>query len=1124
MEVMRFISNKWIPVMAAAAAVLPLSAQEDLGPVAVTLGTTVPQAEGPAWAYVLWQETGLDFWEPRPFALYAKSGGADSPGSYSRVSVLTPQEDPLAITGLLRRSERLGEDLFELETRVDALFQDVLPAGSLSLGEKLSAILRTALVDDTTRDNLIGLGRLHPGVNLVLGLAWAGPFPGPGPATFEVRTLHPQTRQTTEVVGRVTLDPAEFRRLPAPGPPVQVPAVDARGHLNVLLRWGSPDDLRRLGLLQYGYNLWRVTPAFLTAEGINPASWQSGSPGNPEPGTLLWYRLHQPDTVVRVNNLPIIPERELTLAQAAAGPMGNPFDPDTPELFFFADDNNRFEPGAVPFHDGEEYVYFVTARDILGRDGHLSPGTAVILCDRMPPPVPREVRVAERYDYDADQQYLEVSWLPNPGSRPEESPTVRYHVYRWTSVDELYANAGDPLFNRITPPEGVAHVPGEDRLVFADRGPGAPAYPMDAARTFWYTVRAEDDGTCGGNLSGNSGPIWGVIREWEGPPAPSGTISTLCERFGVQFIRYEAGNDPAINEYLRLRILIVAAPGSTWAEARVGTNLGSPAFAAVTSLGRTGRMEAFPGYFFEISLTPQQIGDLNLIAVRIGNDRGTVSEWTNASFNSQLLHLPETIALFNSGRDLSYLPSDFDPSCLRHHSRGLDPEVDPEGREIPCVRGTLALTSRSREYKIYRRLGLNGPLVLIDQGLQDVAENPHVDWEDCTVPSMSGAESCYYGQVFDEHGNASPLVRFGCIFFVHEQLPTPMVARPRSQPGGNPLERPVTLKWFCPEPGVARFEIWIRPERGLPPQVISGDLTPNLAEPFATLGGAPGEEDQYFIYQTPPLVAGFGQPPVFEVELLVEEGVEYEVRVRAVGAGGFGERVNGPFGNPRTFSWRPVAPVPDPDGVPWPARPLPAGRLGQDAFPKMEARVIPVSSNGYAVGIRVGEYAFQLPWQEGMIDYSVNSAQVWQFWLPPATPAMSLFYPSESVRPVGPEGAESSILPFVLYRYHVPTERFPRASFEVVQVSPLVDRLSYVVGLAQFGQGTITIPQNRDPYFRALSDNLANPAANPTIGLYFLDTQPASLHSALRYLLVRYLPDGEIDDIFALPVVHLDVP
>jgi len=73
--------------------------------------------------------------------------------------------------------------------------------------------------------------------------------------------------QDEAVLGRVILNTAAPLVLPAPGQPFHVTDKTPRGHLHAQLRWATPDTLRQLSLSQYGFNVYRMTDAFVLSRG-----------------------------------------------------------------------------------------------------------------------------------------------------------------------------------------------------------------------------------------------------------------------------------------------------------------------------------------------------------------------------------------------------------------------------------------------------------------------------------------------------------------------------------------------------------------------------------------------------------------------------------------------------------------------------------------------------------------------------------------------------------------------------------------------------------------------------------------------------------------------------------------
>src|SRR5207248_6611397 len=101
------------------------------------------------------------------------------------------QTDPAVLAPLLTRSVNLGENLVELDSVIGNLFQNLMPAASLSLAQKLSIVIRGAVSEPDLFNNLLLLARLHPGVHLCLGTAAAELMASTGKTTFEIREYDP---------------------------------------------------------------------------------------------------------------------------------------------------------------------------------------------------------------------------------------------------------------------------------------------------------------------------------------------------------------------------------------------------------------------------------------------------------------------------------------------------------------------------------------------------------------------------------------------------------------------------------------------------------------------------------------------------------------------------------------------------------------------------------------------------------------------------------------------------------------------------------------------------------------------------------------------------------------------
>jgi hypothetical protein len=160
-----------------------------------------------------------------------------------------------------------------------------------------------------------------------------------------------------------------------------------------------------------------------------------------------------------------------------------------------------------------ELVAVVRVQTSAATIGAVSPGVLGTFCSRLPPRVPKVLRVENDYA-GTNQHHLRLLWAANP---PEEDKTTTgYAIYRWQSTAQMNALGGNPTANLVTI---VPHTPDTNVFSYLDNGPGSPAAPADYAKTFWFTVRAIDNSgaasACaiapfGGNLSGHSPPVPGV--------------------------------------------------------------------------------------------------------------------------------------------------------------------------------------------------------------------------------------------------------------------------------------------------------------------------------------------------------------------------------------------------------------------------------------------------------------------------------------------------------------------------------------------------------------------------------------------------------------------------------------
>lgn len=1076
-----------------------------------TVGTVTQDKALRHWAYVLVQPTRPDLLAARKLAVYRKAGESDSAAAYQRRTILTVQTDPAILSVMLQRGASLGDDLGALSNRVDNLFAAIMPAGSLTFPEKLGAVIRGSLGQPQYQANLLQLGRLHPAVNLGLGLAAADDLPAAGTYTYEVRDFDLQANVDRAVLGRVTVTTGQPVVLPAPGAPFEVRDPSGKGHLNVKLRWATSPEFRRLSLLGYGFNLYRVDRAFAEA----PANKFHLNP--PSPGILHTLAGLGPQ-VELVNHVPILASQNLSDSPPAnADSVANP----TNRMAFVADDHG-LASGGVPFRDGDAFYYFVAGRDLLGRDGTNSAGTLVVVCDRIPPDAPRMPKVSNHYDYSGGvaKQRLQVSWKPvQPATG--DSKILGYHVYRWKAPAEIAKNEGNPALHRANAVL-IPHVPGQASFTFIDEGVGAPDPATDANKTFWYSVRAVDGAACdGGNLSPNSPPAFGVLREFTGPDGPSnGGVKVLCcdpsvTRADNLKTQRDTTLDP--DRYHYDVTCTRADTGIAWAEFWFGFNGTS---------NYVGRIEFKPGESNVVKRISNVRDPLNgfqvsaNVSCRVGAVGGKASPIATLSIGG----LPpvgsvqrvafQAITQCQRVRYVDRSSTDANGGltgkvrgdrCVGHTPQPPQPVGDPKPpkSEGPIV--VLPLTPTTQEFRLYRRVDF-GPLTLVKQGQSkyDAVTNLVVEIPDNDTPANSGVV-CYYGQLFDEHGNPSPLVQLGDCAPIEKESPTPMLAP--LEPQGDESNPRMRIRWFCPASGVERFEVWLGTPGQAPVDVLTAELSgnqgpnpnPKVVNPSAALPDQVAPD--FGVFLTPQPGLAFGSGAAFDVSVPIKSGRRYYVFIRVVKQGG----EEGHFSNVESLLWKeqPTAVGPQ---VPWPARPLPdvtaigafhtnvaAIRLKNEAFDGVGVLIgLVVGNINDVVRLRtVKDVAYR---QTGRVVFvgGVN-------------PDSYLFQ----------NAAGDGLLPVALYRYQVPSAAFPKVSGDVVQVSPLMEKIA---SRAEFDTGlNTTITRIYDPYIQILS-----PSASLTFaGIYLLDTQPVVVGARYAYLLVRFDPQGEVIEV--IPTQDVEV-
>jgi len=1040
-------------------------------PLVFTVGNSYSApSSSKSYNYILWQPGDFATTYGKRFAVYSKDGPTDSEDPFVRLGVQTLQVSPSTIHALLILGAKIDHDKDSLPGRIQALHAEAysapIPANtpllselSLEIAQRLAQILNTAKNNPEILQSLISLGRTHPGVMMAMGHAFAIEVPNASIKTYEVRQISPNNTDL-RVIGRVTLDASKPISLPAPGRPYSIPhSVDPdlqlndspKNHLNVRLRWSTPVNLRQELPKTYGYNLYRVP---VTNDGFDPFTI-----------TTEAHALAR-SNATRVNDLPIAASDLFTDAEAGNLAIG-------PDVFFYADDKN---PPLDPFEDGDTFYYYVAARDIAGHPGPLSDPTEITMCDRLPPSQPAILSVDNVFDFSSaivntqtGTQHLRVVIRQVP-DLPRENSAKKYRVYRWHSATDWQRYGGDPDFNYIGE---VSHIPGQTTVYFDDNdftdldtdyinannnGPdtGAAIATNESdfmmGKTVWYTVRAVDDAACDPpNYSGHCGALYGVLRDRVGPDKPTGNIARCFykpdlesgETETVSFEQYELDSDfsgKIVRVYRTLPINGGVISKIKSFEIQIGNQ--SDQDSSFQPIFRRVYHYRGPSPYGDV-IIPTTPEDDQILRVRIRLDDQSVSDWVSSPYSRDSAE-KGSISLLNYLGSVEKIcrpiPSRPGKLSLGHYPIGAD-------GSISGITGTVTTNPETREIRVYRRVGKTSPLELIYKS-GGGSLPPNIEWSESGPVITNGVEVCYFAQLFDEHGNASPLVRLGCVTIVNDNLPIPLLADAIALP---PIDEQglLQLSWFSDPVGIDRFEVWIADPLGDTPAIDSPDLTRspqgNLTE---TLTIPNGEEINFHIYQTPPLTSNFGQGGEFSLLLKVPYDRQFFFAIRAVGPvipdelGAF-SRAQGAFSNIITGSY--VEPgAKNQPFVSWPARPLPGSAnieqkissYSQKEGPFYAVALPPdlMQQEGCSGAILVGKIPSPLVQAEAGSKSIAAPEEI--------NPIEWLFHYRKQVGSPATSQTES-IQRFVVYRHQTPSNRFPNARPNLVQVTPLIDRMTF---------------------------------------------------------------------------------
>lgn len=565
-------------------------------PPSLSAGGTGVIVNGAAWGHVAWQATTPEWYAKNHIAVYLKSGDAASVQPFVLQGTVAPLTDPTAIAAWVGRAARLAQatdglaenigickalagNLIELWSPVQPA---VIPGG---LVESLSILAGRAAQEPAAAATLRGMGLSHPVFRFLSGTGWAGPLNVPvgQDATIELREVDRVSGSEGTTVARLTLRATSLSSpkispdlVTAPDAVVQVkpdwfptaavllpegvlniPAQTMLPDLAPALRWSFPDELRRQVLLTRGFMLWHSN-ASLTM---------------PSSASLV---LNLPLLTKILRNPAPAPKLFSSLAGIGSGPAVDNFTLDR-TTWFFADDNQRYDfkvappEGQNPVITGTAHannssrVYYTAAVDLLGRYGPPSAPRAAVAIRTVPPNTPK-IEAVENIVSGGNQR-LRIAFKPTlvPAGGV---PISRYLIFRDRAVNTLPGiqrtlnKSVDPARNNEMIYVGQVNQPPNptalSEITFTDQAL-APVLPAHFGQTYYYCLRAVCDVPgFGMNISAPSAPVFGTVRDREGPPAPSGIIAVEGARPGIAFadlnpVITDNPNVPADTTLLRFR-------------------------------------------------------------------------------------------------------------------------------------------------------------------------------------------------------------------------------------------------------------------------------------------------------------------------------------------------------------------------------------------------------------------------------------------------------------------------------------------------------------------------------------------------------------------------------------------
>jgi hypothetical protein len=731
----------------------------------------------------------------------------------------------------------------------------------------------------------------------------------------------------------------------------------------------------------------------------------------------------------------------------------------------------------------------------------------------MPPDTVGELAVLNNYSWSggaggSGKQRLYLAW--SPVTTEGDGGAIEYEIFRWNRYDGPQRSIGaTPVFTT-------------NATVFADDIYGSPT-EANAHSTYWYTVRAVKVTGCGRFPGPHSSPVFGVIRDREGPSIRDTGLVRPCLDPSVlaKPISVVTTYDTTPGRMIEVTLSCTRSSRElAWAEFSM-TSGEIIARVAFPETNIATHILTFNSDTFNL-----EAASLTGVRCRVGTVNGAISDYAVAEGRQDWGKNTARSGIPFESRVERILVSGREPCPQGGQIYPIDPG---SGIYIPGS-GFAEADPDAVEFKYYRRVD-NGPLTFIfrEEKPPGVGPSNSSNFTDTNPPPLNGGRVCYYVQAFDSDGNAGPmtLMEDSCTIYPPLAIPTPVLAKISPNPvSGNATTLKIT--WACPPVGVDRFKLYISKNGFVPPDDLGIEF---LQENSAPSGGEviPDQGDKRFGgyltsrvegrfsgNATAPLPADL--PAEFEIDLPAENGAIYTVAVRAVGPRAYpadgGDATEGELSNVRDGFWSQTV-VAGPN-VPWPDRPIPP-KIEPDTVylgSSLPAEIKSFSTNsslkaeklsvtGFdGIGVRVGELLLNSIPQSEKGEQLIRGRRI--------NPNRGIF------RLATDDTDLAKLFPCVLYRHRVKNASDPGVENDLVQVTPMMESIAY--GFVQSGvpnpAGADTVIY--DPFIATANNGLAS--GTYTVGLYLTDTLPVVRGASYRYLLVRFDPvTKEPRDVLPIP-------